>query len=235
MPLPTLDTPKYELRLPVSGKVIQYRPYLVKEEKILLLALESKDEKQILNATREIISSCTFGKVNPDELPLFELEYIYLKLRTKSVGETVQLNLPCEKDGEEHLVNVNLDEVELIVPPESKNRVVQLTKNIGITLSYPTLGKISEIASDDNKAESTFKLIMACTESIYDAEKVYKRDSFNEKELRDFLESFNADQFKKLYDFFSNLPHLEKTIKFKCKKCGHENVIKVTGLQSFFV
>lgn len=233
MALPTLSSPKFEIKLPSSGKTVQYRPYLVKEEKILLMAMESKDSKQILTAVQDVIDACTFGKVNSSEIPLFDLEFLFLKLRAKSVGEVAKLILKCEIDGHENEVSVNLDEVKVVKPAEVNN-VIPLTDKVGVTLRYPSVKDVSSIEGDIQSSDSLISLIASSIESIYDETAVHLAKDSTHEEMKSFVESLNRTQFQKIEKFFMSMPRLEHTIKYTCSKCGHENSVTLVGLQSFF-
>ena len=234
MALPQLNTAvKYELKVPSTGQMVEYRPYLVKEEKILMLAMESEDQRQIIRATRDIITSCTFEQVDIMKQPMFDLEYIFLKLRAKSVGETSRLKFACEKCQTPNNYNINLDELEPI--GSQVENTIALTDTIGVTMKYPT---VKDVDSSDAKSEidMVFDVLVSSIESIYDAENVYPASESTKAELTTFIENLNQQQFNKLQAWFEAMPKLKKKVLFTCEKedCKHENEFDIEGIQSFF-
>ena len=235
MPLPTIETPKYELRLPSTGRKVQYRPYLVKEEKILMVARESSDQKQITQAVKDIIASCTFGKIDPEKLSVFDLEYVFLKLRAKSVGEISRLTLKCEKCEKPNQIEVNLDEIKVNTEnlPDAK---ILLTDKIGVVMNWPGVTLISELSDMGQKSqeEMIMSVIMGCIDSIFDDKGVYRASDHSKEELLQFIESLNQTQFLKIQKFIEATPKLEHTAQFKCQHCETDNSIVIRGLQNFF-
>jgi hypothetical protein len=238
MKLPTLNTPVYTLKVPSTKKELSFRPYLVGEEKLLLIALESKDVKQIFAAMKRIVEICTFDKVDLNTLTSFDLEYIFLKLRVKAVGETATVTLKCAKDGYDCPVEINLDEIEIdnVIPKPIK---VQLTDNIGITLAYPKLSTVEriEFGTDDSAVSRTdlmLALNAACIETIYTQNKVFKTADVEFSDVITFVNSLSRSQFKHVTDFFASIPILKKEVTYVCPKCGHENTQTISGLMSFF-
>ena len=231
MALPKVATPKYSLKLPSDGRMIQYRPFLVKEEKILLMAVESENEKEIIEAVKTIIGNCleTEG-VDINDLPVFDIEYLFLNLRSKSVGETVKLKLKCEKCENECLVGVNLSEVD-ITKTEGHDTKIQLTNEIGIIMKYPTFG----IAETPDVKSNPIKVVNLCIDKIYDSKSVYGAKDSTDEELDEFIDSLSHEQFQKIQGFFETMPKMKKEIKFKCDKCEDDNSIVVESLQDFFV
>lgn len=235
MPLPVIETPKYELRLPSNNRRVQYRPYLVKEEKILMIARESNDQRQITQAIKDTIASCTFEKVDPDKLSVFDLEYIFLKLRSKSVGEVSKLTLKCEKCEKLNPIEINLEEVSVNTKdlPEPK---IQLTDKIGVVMNWPNVNLISELANQDRSDAGSvvMAVILGCIDSIYDEKSTHRASDHTKEELQSFVESLNQTQFNKIRKFIEATPKLEHKIEFKCNACGADNCITLTGLQNFF-
>jgi len=241
MPLPIIESPKYEVQIPSTGKVISYRPYLVKEEKILMIALESQDAKQALNAIKDVIKTCTFNTIDPEKLTMFDLEYIFLKLRAKSVGETTTIRLKCDECETYTNVDINLDSIPLFWPNgEKTNKTIKLTDKIGVTLQYITLDKMSRfnlnLKNDEDKLKIMTDMISASIESIYDQDSVYAASDSTKEELDKFVDMLNRTQIESIEKFLSGMPRLEKKIEFKCcnDKCNHDNSMTLTGLQSFF-
>jgi len=234
MALPQLNTAvKYELKVPSSGEMVEYRPYLVKEEKILMIAMESEDQRQIIRATRDIITSCTFEQVDIMKQPMFDLEYIFLKLRAKSVGETSKLKFSCEKCQTPNDYDINLDELQPI--GSQVENTIALTDTIGVTMKYPT---VRDVDSSDAKSEidMVFAVLVSSIESIYDAENVYPASESTKAELTTFIENLNQKQFNKLQAWFEAMPKLKKKVLFTCvqEDCKHENEFDIEGIQSFF-
>lgn len=246
MTLPTLETQKFEIQIPSTGKVVEYRPYLVKEEKILMMAAESKDNIQAMKAMKEIVQACTFEKINVNKLTLFDLEYIFLKLRTKSVGESAKIKLKCEKCNEYTPATVDLTSVEIVFvkpeEPEYQDKDIKLTDNIGIILQYVNVEKMmkfSNLESDSNvdKLKVLNELVVASIASVYDMSTTYNSADCSNEELVKFVDSMSRSQLEKIEKFISSTPKLQKAIKFTChtETCKHDNDIVLSGLQSFFV
>tara|TARA_R100000152_G_C6763647_1_gene188101 strand:- start:30 stop:656 length:627 start_codon:yes stop_codon:yes gene_type:complete len=207
MPLPKINTPFYELTLPSTGETVKYRPFLVKEEKLLLMAMEGGKQKEIANALRQIISNCTEGAINVDTLPIFDVEYIFLQLRIKSVEDVAKIKLQCAYCPEQITVNIDLKKVNVVFPKEKIDFNIPLTSDVGVTLKYPTLDMIKENPEGMENATQLFDLICNCVDTIYDAEQVYK--DFTKEEVLDFIETLPQEQFKKISTFFENMPKLQ--------------------------
>ena len=234
MSLPTINVPTYELEVPSTKDKVTYRPFLVKEEKILLLANESGEETDIINAIKQIINNCTYEKVDVEHFALFDLEYVFLKIRSKSVGEITNLRLLCQDDGETYAnVEVNLEEIKVHFPKEHTNNL-QLTDQIGILMRYPQFNLV-RISTEGSDTEYIFRMIKECVSQIYDGDTVHERADFNDKELDDFLESLTSDHFKLLQGFFETMPKLQHEVKFKNPKTKKNNKLMLEGLNSFFV
>ena len=238
MSLPKLKAPIYEAILPSTEKVIKYRPFLVKEEKILLTAMEDGNDKTIANAVKQIIRNCVQGNIKVEDLPTFDIEYLFLRLRAKSVGEKVTLGLKpwgcpqnngelCELTTE---VEINLEEVT-VIKDEKHSPKIMIDDKVGIMMSYPD---ISVLASEKNNMETGMKVIKDCIRMIFTEEETHERDSFSEKELDEFFDSLNTEQFSKIKDFFDTMPQLKHTAKYKCSTCGEEKETTIQGLNSFF-
>lgn len=229
-----LNTPKYEIELPISKKTVTYRPYLVKEEKLLMMALESKDQKHIIKTIQDVIGACTFGELNIKSLPTSELELLFLKLRAKSVGETSTVGYECKECSTKNDVVINLNDIEIKFG-QKVNPKVMITDTVGVTLKYPTSDDIAKtMTSESSDVKSTFNIIIACVESIFDTENVYQAKDMERKDIEDFIDSLSSQQFENIQEFFMSIPKLSKEISFKCEKCGTDNKFNVEGLQSFF-
>ena len=238
MALPQLNTVNYDMVIPSTGQQIKYRPFVVREEKVLLTAMESGDAQQITNAMRDIVRVCTFEEIDIKQLAMFDLEYIFLKLRSKSVGEKTTLLLKCQEDecGHETPVEVNLDEIELEGDPKAQD-TIPITDSVGISFKFPTVGRMEEVLKGlDAKTQMDVVLgmMVASIESIHDAEKVYPAVDSTPRELLDFIESLNKSQFDTVQEFFNNFPKLRKEVKWICEKCGKEQSIVLEGLNDFF-
>ena len=236
MALPKLNTPTYELEVPSTDEKLKYRPFLVKEEKILLLAMESKDNAQIINAVKDIVSSCTFEKVDVSTMPMFDMEYIFLNIRAKSVGEVSKLKLLCPDDKKTYAdVELDLTEVEVQVDDNHTNKI-ELTDDMGMIMTYPTIDSFLESGIEAVNANNMLDVIGSCVLQIYEekGEKVYQAKDQTKKELTEFIESMNSSQFKKLQSFFDTMPKLTHTIKVKNPKTKKTSDVKLTGLNDFF-
>ena len=234
MALPVLNNPNYEMELPSTGEKIEFRPFLVKEQKILMMAMESEDAKMQTKAVVDIIKNCTFGKLDDkiDTLPTFDIEYMFLKLRAKSVGETIDISVTCQDDGETKVpVTINLDDID-VVRTEGHDKVIMITDKIGLTMKYPTMNKLMGYNLENlSSMDSTFGIINDCLENVFDEVEVH--DEMSTKELSEFIESMTTDQFQKITDFFTTMPKLQHTVKVTNPNTGKENKIVLEGMQSF--
>lgn len=228
MPLPVLEAPTYNLSVPSTKKKLKYRPFLVKEEKILMIAQESENETQILQAVKDIITSCTFEKIDVNNIPMYDIEYIFLKIRAKSVGEVVSFQLKCEECGEYNKVEVNLEDVEVQFPQKEIDANIQLNDSIGVTLK-PL--RMSDIKKGDDQITDA---IIATIDTIYDSDNVYSASACSRKEMQEFVDSLSHQHLEKIQEFILNQPTLKHTIEYTCEKCGHKNSYELNGLQSFF-
>ena len=233
MALPKINTPTYELQLPSTGEIIKYRPFLVKEQKLLLIAQESGEEKQIANAMGELVNSCTFGKVNTKSAPMFDIEYLFLKIRGKSVGEKVKLNLICQDDGKTTVpYELNLEDVECQVQDDHSNEI-QINEDIKIVFRYPLLNDLQNVKASAGDSEKTFHFMECCIDSIHSGDDVFQRIDIKDKELSDFIEQFTNEQFEKITQFFNTMPKLRHIVKVTNPKTKKKNEILLEGLESF--
>ena len=233
MTLPVINAPTYELVVPSTKKKLVYRPFLVKEEKILLMAMEEENETQLNRALKQVVNNCTFQKVKVDTLPLFDLEYIFLRIRAKSVGEVAKLQILYEDDGETYVpTEIDLESIEVEFQ-EDHNTKIEITDEIGIVMSYPTFEYLdfNVEGSDINKL---FDVIGSSIHQIFEGETVYERTDFNKKELKTFLESLTSDQFKKVQYFFETMPRLRHTLEVENPKTKVKNTVVLEGLNAFF-
>ena len=236
MALPKLNTPTYELEVPSTDEKIKYRPFLVKEEKILLMALESGKNADIIQAVKDIVSECTFGKIDLGTMPMFDIEYIFLNIRAKSVGEISKLKLLCPDDKKTYVdTEINLSEVQVQVEEGHTNKI-ELTDDMGMIMTYPTIDSFTETGIQNVNASNMLDVISVCILQIYEknGEKVYQAKDQTKKELIEFIEQLNTKQFKKLQKFFDTMPRLKHTIKVKNPKTKKSSDITLSGLNDFF-
>jgi len=236
MALPKLTTPTYELEIPSTDEKIKFRPFLVKEEKILMMAMESKASADITRAVKDIVTECTFGKVKIDDMPMFDVEYIFLQIRSKSVGEVSKLKLLCPDDEKTYAdVELNLNEVKVQVGDNHTNKI-DLGNDMGMIMRYPTIDSFSETGIKDINPSNMLEVISTCILQIFEkkGEKVYDTKDQTKKEVTDFIEQLNTKQFKDVQKFFETMPKLKHTIKIKNPKTKKESEITLTGLNDFF-
>jgi len=236
MPLPKLSTPTYELELPSTGQKIKYRPFLVKEEKILLLAMESEDEKQMTEAVKSILKNCIqTAKVKVDELPLFDIEYLFLNIRGKSVGEQIELTATCPDDGETTVpVVLDIDDIK-VKKTEGHSNIIDMGSGISVVMKYPSMDLfVKNNISSDPDVDDVFDIAASCISQIIDGEEVYESSNFSKKEIKDFLEGMSTQQFMSVQKFFETMPKLSHTIKIINPKTDVESDIVIEGLSSFF-
>ena len=240
MPLPKIATPSYELELPSTGKTITYRPFLVKEEKLLVIALESEDTKQITNAIKAVIRACILSKgIKVEALPTFDIEYLFLNIRGKSVGEDLDVKLICPDDNQTEVnVNINLDDIQ-VQKPEGHSNQIKLDNDLMMELKYPSLNEFIKNNFDPNDLsknpmEQSFDLVGSCIDKIYNQDEVWAAADCTKKEISDFLDSMNSSQFKEVEKFFETMPKLTHTIKVLNPKTKVESDIVLEGLASFF-
>jgi hypothetical protein len=240
MALPKLEVPTYELELPLSKKKIKYRPYLVKEQKALMMALESSDAKTIQHNVREILTVCTLSKdIDIDELPIVDIEYYFLQLRAKSVSEISESKYRCNNEVEDkvcgNIMEAKIDLTEIQpVQEEYVDPEIKLTDTITIKMKYPPFKIVKDSIDMDNITEVTFNMLAQSIEYVYDGEQFHYAKESSVEELVDFIEQLNQEQFEKLEKFFNSIPKLSKKIDMTCSKCGFEHHLDVEGLESFF-
>ena len=236
MALPKLNTPSYELEVPSTDEKIQYRPFLVKEEKILLIALESGKNEDIIRAMKEIVTECTFNKLDIASLPMFDVEYIFLNVRAKSVGEVSKLKIKCPDDNKTMAnVEVNLNDVKVEISEGHTNKI-ELEDGMGIIMTYPTIDSFAKLGLQNITAKNMTEVIATSILQIYEnnGEKVYNAKDQTKQELTDFIESMNTAQFKEVQKFFDTMPRLKKVIKVTNPKTKVESDVTLTGLNDFF-
>ena len=238
MPLPKISTPTYELVIPSTEKKIKYRPFLVKEEKVLILAMESEDQSTIASAVKDVIKSCIVTRgVKVEELSTFDIEYLFLNIRGKSVGEEVEVLVTCPDDGKTQVpTTIMLDEIQ-VEKSEDHSRDIRLDDSLILRMKYPSMEQFVKNNFDlgtNISVDDTFKMIMACVEQVYSEEESWSAKDCTKKELNDFLDQLSSKQFKEIESFFETMPKLSHTIKVKNPNTGVENEIVLEGLASFF-
>ena len=237
MPLPKIATPTYELELPSTGATVKYRPFLVKEEKVLVIALESEDNKQITNAIKAVLKSCILSKgLKVENLPTFDIEYLFLNIRGKSVGEDLEVNIICPDDEETQVpVTINLDEIEVQRDDKHTNKI-KVDDSIMMEMKYPSLEQFIKNNFDfnENVMDQSFDLIATCIDKVYTEDEVWTAADCTKKEMRDFLEQMNSQQFKEIETFFETMPKLSHTISVTNPKTKVKSDVVLEGLSSFF-
>jgi len=233
MPLPKLAIPEYDMELPVTGTKLSYRPFLVKEEKLLYLAMESQDDKQMIKAVKTIIKNCTSLKTKVEDLATFEIEYIFLRIRSKAVGEVSEFTIMAPDDEKTKVeIKIPLEEVQVQIP-DDHTKEITLAEGVGVIMKYPSLDVfISQNMSETPGLDDVFKLAASCIEQVFDKDEVY--DDFTPKEALDFLENLNSDQFGKIQAFFETMPKLSHTIPVYNPKTKVTSDLVLEGLASFF-
>ena len=248
MGLPTIAVPEYTLTIPSTGKEVKYRPFLVKEEKILLLAMESEKTEEIINATKRIIENCVFDTVDVEQMPTFDIEYIFLQLRAKAKGEILDLKYKCPKCEQEIPLAIDIDNIK-VVQQKEHTKDIKINEDLGVMMKYPNLSlqaKMAKVAEDGRpEIEGLFETMTACIDYIYDKETTYPSKDHTEQEMTTFIESLTDDQFQKMAKFFETSPTLAHNVELHCtnkvkgkgkekKECGYKEKIKLEGLNSFF-
>ena len=237
MPLPKISTPTYELTIPSSERKIKYRPFLVKEEKILIIAMESQDDKQIAQAVKDVLGSCILSKgISVDKLSTFDIEYLFLNIRGKSVGETVEVLVTCPDDNKTKVpVVVNLDEIQ-VIRSEDHSADISLDGNLSMRMKYPSMGEfVKSNFNVEMKVDDTFDMVCSCIEQVYSEEESWAAAECTKKEFLEFLEQLDSSQFKKIETFFETMPKLSHTFKVVNPNTKVESDITLEGLNAFFV
>ena len=238
MPLPKIATPTYELELPSTGKTIKFRPFLVKEEKLLVLALESDDSKEITNAIKAVLKDCIQTRgVKVDTLPTFDIEYLFLNIRGKSVGEDIEVSVLCPDDGETYAeVQISIDDIKVTKDKNHSNQI-KIDDNLMMEMKYPSLDQFVKSNfefSNDNQVDQSFELIASCIDKVYSADEAWTTDDFTKKEVTEFLEQMNSAQFKEIESFFSTMPKLSHEVQVVNPKTKKKSKVTLEGLASFF-
>ena len=231
--LPKLDTPTYRLTLPSTKEEIQYRPFLVKEQKLLMMAQESENDNEIVDMVSQIVNACTFEKIDVNTSPMFDIEYIFLQIRGKSVGEKIDLMLTCPDDEKTSVpVQVDINDISVLMSEEHNNEI-DITNDIKMVFRYPLLKDVKGIPVNTKDVDLIFHLLYGCTESIQHGEEIYNRVDISDKELAEFIDSLTGEQFERITDFFQTMPKLRHVIPVKNPKTEVESEVVVEGLASF--
>ena len=246
MALPKIDVPTYETTLISSGKKVKYRPFLVKEQKLFLMASQSNDEKETINVVKQVLNNCILSDIDVEDLPTFDLEHLFMQLRARSVGEVVNLKYNCNntiKDdkGEDKVCGglVKFDLIILDIKPTidpGHNNKIEITDKLGIVMKYPTLGMVKNFDNLQSESIDTIMdVIVSCIDFIYDDEQMYYAKDSTKEELMEFVDNLQQDDLEKIQKFFTTMPKISKPLDFKCGKCGYEEKIVLEGIQNFFV
>lgn len=243
--LPKIDVPIYELILPLTKKSIRFRPFLVKEEKILLMAMESEEPDAVLLAIKQILTNCCLDDLDVDDLPITDIEYLFLNLRARSVNEIVELPYRCnnkiDANGEQkecgNIVTLQMNLLE-IRPEVHEKKIdkIELSQNMGILIKYPSFRMVEEAQKQEgSEVDKLMNILVACIDGVYTEETIFYSKDVPKKELLDFIENLTREQFSKVQEFFETMPKIKKDVDFSCTKCGYQETIAIEGLQSFFV
>ena len=235
MALPQVNSSRYSTKLPSTGVEIEYRPYLVKEEKIMMVALESKDNKQIVGAMKDVAQACILTDIDVDKLTAFDLEWMFLQLRSKSVGEKADVKMKCQQKDCDAMTPVSIDLSKVEMDDYEPNRVIQLNDNIGVQMVYPSVSLVEKYDEEKLKnVDGIFDMIIDCLETIYDKDDVYNVKDERRQDVKDFVEALTSNQFSKLAEFLQKIPSVKKRVEWCCSTCEANNEMELRGLQSFF-
>ena len=246
MALPKIDVPTYETKLISNGKTVKYRPFLVKEQKLFLMAAQSTDEKETVDVVKQVLNNCILSDIDVDDLPTFDLEHLFMQLRARSVGEVVNLKYNCnntvkdDKDEEKvcgSLVKFDLNILDIKpIIDEKHSSKIEISDKLGIMMKYPTLSLLKNAGNLANEdVDTVLNVIVSCIDYIYDADQMYYAKDSTKEELLEFIEGMEQEDMEKIQLFFTTMPKIAKELDFKCKKCGYEETITVQGIQNFFV
>ena len=231
MALPILEANRYTCELPISKQKVEYRAFLVKEQKHLLIAGESENNTVINKSVVDLVQACVYSELDLKEIPITDVEYLFVQIRVKSVGETSDILLPCKKCEEQNEMTVDLSKLKMNMTVPDPH--IKLTETMGMYMTYPSM---IDVDMDDNMGETDqiFKMMASCIDKIYDGEEVYTKDDMNLKEVGDFIDSMNTDQFEQLNGYITNIPRLEHNAVYECKNCSTHNEVVLSGLNDFF-
>lgn len=233
MPLPKIDQPLFDMTIPSTGKKIAFRPFLVKEEKILLIAQQSGNDTEIIRAIKQILNNCILDDLDIDSLAVFDLEYMFLKLRARSVNNVVKLSYRDNEDEQVYDFELDLDDIEIVMP-ESVNSKIEINDNVGMTMKYPSAGITDRLKDFDNEVDLMTFFIINCIDTVYDEENVYVASEFSEDEITEFLDGLDVKSFEKIREFFESIPRLQHVIEYK-NSLGNDRSIELSSLKDFFM
>ena len=232
MALPKLTAPTYELDLPSTGRKVKFRPFLVKEQKLLMIAEESKDEKQIAETIQQLINSCTYGKVDALISPIFDIEYVFLQLRMRSVGANIRLNITCPDDNKTEVsIRINLEDVN-VLNDEKHTNIIEVTDNVKMVMKYPQLSDMQDMK---DTTENIFKLINKCILEVHDGDTIHNKNDITKKELNEFIDSFSTNQLEKLMEFFNTMPRIRHIVNVTNPKTKVISEVTLEGMETFLV
>ena len=238
--LPKIDVPIYETNLISNGELIRFRPFLVKEQKLFLMASEAEDQKETINTIKQVLRNCILDDIDVDKMATFDIEYVFLQLRARSVGEVVNLRFTCnnnideeKKCGNAVQIDVNVLDIKPELNTEHKNKI-QINEKVGIVLKYPTFGSVNMADINAEDMDQILDVIISCIDYIYDEEQVYHAKDSTKEELKEFIENLKQSDLEKISDFFNTLPKIKKDVEFNCNKCGYHETLQLEGIQSFF-
>jgi hypothetical protein len=239
MALPKIELPIYSVKLPSTQKEIKIRPFTVKEEKILLMALQSKDQMEIINTVKQVINNCILdGKVNVDKLPFFDIDYLFIALRAKSVGETITLKFKCKNVVNDKVCDAGLgvqaDISNIVIDNLDQNKDIQISKDLIIRMKYPTYSVMKMINDSDTELDTKIKYIMASVDKVIEKDTVHDANEYTKEELQNFIEGLTREQFEKLEEFVDNYPSFSVLLERKCPKCGFNHRMRYTDFSDFF-
>ena len=233
MALPKLSTPKYMTKVPSTGKEVEFRPYQVKEEKMLMMAAESQDERQIIGAMKDLIIACTFGALDINKLTMFDLEYVFVKLRSKSVGETTTVGMTCTECNEKTDIKVSLEEVEVNVDKNLDSKI-ELSDGVGVTMRYPGINDMMDIGGEQTDVDKMMSMIRASIDTIYTSEEVFNIKEQSSTEVDEFIDSLTSKQFSKIREYLEKMPTAQMNIEYECEHCNAKNNQVIKGTANFF-
>ena len=233
MALPKLSTPKYMTKVPSTGKEVEFRPYQVKEEKMLMMAAESQDERQIIGSMKDLIDACTFGALDINKLTMFDLEYVFVKLRSKSVGETTTIGLTCDDCDAKSDIKVSLEDVKVNVD-QNVNSTIELSDGVGVTMRYPGINDMMDIGGDQSDVDKMMGMIRSSIDTIYTAEEVFNVKEQTTEEVDDFIDSLTSKQFHEIREYLEKMPTAQLDIEYDCESCGVKNNQVIKGTANFF-
>jgi len=234
MALPKISSATYTTKVPSTKTSVKFRPFTVKEQKALLIAQQSEDQTVMIDTLKSVLTACVLDKIDVDTLAIFDLEFMFMQIRAKSVGEIVELLFTCDKCDEKTKLSFDLTRLNVLIP-EGHTKTIDLGGNMGIIMKYPAIDVINEIsAMNTEDVKSVFNVILTCVDQIYDEKQVYPAKEYTREELNEFMESLSAKQFSKVQEFFETMPRLEQRVEYDCPRCKHHHDLALRGIKNFF-